>query len=103
MTRNILPQRRAAENFAVEQDGQRAVVTIGYYPDGSVGEVFINAPKVGSSLESTARDGAVLISLGLQYGVPLDVMRHAITRNTDGSASTIVGAAIDKLAEESCQ
>lgn len=98
MTRNILPQRRAAETFAIDQNGRHATVTAGYYADGSLGEVFIVAPKVGSELEATARDGAVLISLCLQYGISLEVMCHAITRNEDGSASTIVGAAIDKLA-----
>lgn len=100
MTRNILPLRRAAENFAISR---RAIITVGYYANGAIGEVFINAPKVGSELEATARDGAVLISLALQHGVPLQTMQRAVTRNGDGSPSTVIGAAIDKLTEITCE
>lgn len=98
--RNILPQRRASESFAIEHQSKRATVTIGYFPDGSIGEVFITSPKIGSDFEAIARDGAVLISLAIQHRVPLHIMRHAITREEDGSASTILGAVIDKLIED---
>lgn len=99
-TRRALPQRRLAENFDIEHNGHRAVVTVGRYDDRTIGEVFISGHKVGSELEATARDGAVLLSILLQYGVPLSVLRHAITRNGDGTASTLVGAVVDRLGEE---
>lgn len=99
-SRRPLPQRRSAENFDIEHNGHRAVVTVGRYDDRSIGEVFISGHKVGSELEATARDGAVLISIALQYGVPLEVLRHALTRNEDGTASTLVGAVVDRLADQ---
>jgi len=100
--RNTLPQRRYGETFDLRHGGQNTAftVTVGFYPDGRPGEVFISGAKVGSEVEAVARDGAVLLSIALQYGVPLETITHAITRNGDGSPSTIVGAVVDRLANE---
>lgn len=97
--RHSLPQRRYGETFELRHGGQHTVfsVTVGRYHDGAVGEVFITGAKAGSGTEAVARDGAVLLSIALQYGVPLQVLRHAVTRETDGSPSTIIGAVIDRL------
>jgi len=99
--RNTLPQRRHAETFELRHGGQNTVfaITVGRHLDGSIGEVFINGAKAGSGTEAIARDGAVLLSIALQYGVPLDTIKHAITRESDGSPSTIVGAVVDRLTE----
>jgi hypothetical protein len=101
MSRRTLPQRRAAETFEFRHGQQPVTVTTGYYADGTLGEVFVSAPKVGSSLEAIARDGAVLLSIAIQYRVPLDVLRNAVTREQDGSASSVIGAVIDRLANVS--
>jgi hypothetical protein len=42
----------------------------------------------------------VLLSLALQYGCELDTARHAITRDSQGAPSSIIGAVIDRLSEE---
>ncbi len=52
------------------------------YDDGSLGEVFINGGKSGEVVEAIARDGAVLLSLALQYGADLSNIRSAITRDS---------------------
>lgn len=97
MTRSTLPARRFAETFEVRHDNQTWTVTIGRYDGGAVGEVFASSSKAGSMSDSIARDGAILLSLAIQHGVPLDTIRGAITRNEDGSPSTIVGAIVDQL------
>jgi len=99
--RKPLPQRRASETFELRHGNHRGTfqVTIGYYPDGSVGEVFVSGAKAGSEVEAITRDGAILLSIAVQFGVPLKIIRHAITREADGSASTIIGAVIDQLGE----
>jgi hypothetical protein len=74
-------------------------VTVGYYPDGTPGEVFVTGAKAGSDVDAATRDNAVLISLALQFGVPLGVMRGAMTREQDGSPSTIAGKVVDMLVE----
>ena len=99
--RNALPHRRASETFELRHGKLNTLfhVTLGHYPDGTIGEVFISGAKAGSEVEAVARDGAVLLSIALQYGVPLDVIRHAITRETNGSPSTVVGAVIDRIVQ----
>lgn len=97
--RNLLPSRRAAETFDIEHRGHKATVTVGRYDTGKIGEVFITTRHTGSDLESTARDAAVLISIALQHGVPVEVLAHAVTRNGDGSPATILGAVLDRMVE----
>jgi hypothetical protein len=99
--RSTLPARRRAETFPVKHGGQNTEfqVTLGYYQDGRVGEVFISGAKAGSGVEAVARDGAVLLSIALQFGVPLETIKHAITREGDGAPSTIIGAVVDRLTE----
>lgn len=82
--------------------GQRAAyhITCGYYPDGHLGEVFISTNKIGSAADAIARDGAILLSLALQHGVPLETIKHALTREgRDNEPSTIIGAVVDRLLE----
>jgi hypothetical protein len=100
--RRVLPPRRRAETFDVPFAGlDRAhTVTVGYYDDHSIGEVFINGGKSGEMVESIARDGAVLLSLALQYGADLANIKSAITRDGQGSPSSIIGAVVDRLWEE---
>src|SRR5262245_3607073 len=100
--RRALPQRRYCETFELRHGNQNTMfhVTHGYYADGTIGEIFISGAKAGSEVEAVARDGAVLLSIALQYGVPLEVIRHAITREANGKPSTIVGAVVDRIAKE---
>ena len=62
--------RRAAETFDVRFWNQSFSVTIGFYPDGTPGEVFIDGGKTGQDIQSIARDAAVVLSLALQRGAP---------------------------------
>jgi hypothetical protein len=100
-SRRMLPQRRASQTFDITHGDQRGgfTVTIGFYADGAIGELFISGAKAGTAMDAVARDGAVLISIALQHDVPLETIRHAITREADGRASTIIGAALDELTE----
>ena len=98
MSRRILPQRRRAETFAVVHWNQPFAVTIGFFDDGAMGEVFVNSRKTGGDVEAIARDAAVVISLSLQHGAAVETLRHAITRSSNGAPSSILGAVIDALA-----
>lgn len=75
-------------------------VSVGFYHGGDVGEVFIAGSKSGTDFDGVCRDSAVLLSLALQYGVSLETIGHAVTRNSDGSPSTIVGRIVDELAKK---
>jgi hypothetical protein len=100
-SRAVLPNRRAGENIEITHGGQNTpfVITLGRYPDGTIGEVFISGSKSGSAFDAVARDGAILLSLCMQHGVPLETIKRAITREGDGAPSTIVGAVVDRLME----
>lgn len=103
MRREALAERRRCETFNFAFQGEKYIVTIGYYPDGRVGEVFINrvmdrtSAKIGMLLDGVCRDSAILLSLALQHGCEMETITGAVTRDEDGGASTIVGAILDHL------
>jgi hypothetical protein len=101
MQRRVLPQRRRAETFEIEYGGLKAshIITLGYYDDGALGEVFINGGKSGELVEAIAHDGAVILSLALQFGASLESIKSAITRDGQGAPSSIIGAVVDRLSE----
>jgi hypothetical protein len=97
--RELLPARRNAETFEMKFGGLKGkhTITIGYYPDGRVGELFIVGGKSGEQIEAIARDFAVVTSTALQFGAPLSVIEHALTRNSQNEPMSIGGAVIDQL------
>lgn len=100
MNRRRLPNRRRHEVIDFSFRGYAYALGIGRFSDGSLAEVFIDCAKGSTPVAADARDAAVCLSLALQYGVPPDAIRSAVTRESDGSASGIVGAVLDLLAEE---
>jgi len=98
-TRRGLPNRRNAELLDFECGGFRYTVTVGRFPDGRIAELFLNNGKVGSDSETSARDAAVVCSIACQYGVPIEVIRKALLRDSQGRASSPLGAALDLIAE----
>jgi hypothetical protein len=95
--RKRLPDRRQALTFEFRHRGLAYSCTLGRYPDGTIGEIFLSNHKAGSAAGALARDAAVAVSLGLQGGVPLHTFRGAILRDPDGSASTPLGHALDLI------
>jgi hypothetical protein len=95
--RERLPDRRAAITTTFDRDGARFEMTAGFYPDGRVGEVFVNADRANSLLDFLMSDAAILASLALQYGAPLDEIRHALKRDIRGDAASPIGAALDRI------
>ena len=100
MIRRTLHQHRAAETFDMRFWNQLFTVTVGFYADGTPGEVFIDSRKTGGDVEAVARNAAVTLSLGLQHGVPIESIRHAVTRNgASGAPASIIGAVVDAVAD----
>lgn len=97
--RELLPQRRGCETFEIKFGGLKGkhVITVGYYDDGRIGELFIVGGKSGEVVEAIARDFAVVASIALQHGAPLTAIEHALTRNSQGEPMSIGGAVIDHL------
>lgn len=100
--RHTLPPRRLTETFELVHADKRYTISVGFFPGRrAVAEVFVSGTKVGSDVEGVARDGAVILSIAMQYNVPLSVIAGAITRTQDGRPMTIVGAVVDRLVKES--
>jgi hypothetical protein len=99
-TRERLPNRRASEVFELAALGLRFTVSVSKYSDGRVAEIFINNHKAGSAAGIMASDLAVVCSIAIQYGVPLDLIRKALMRDSHGQASGPLGAALDIIAAE---
>ena len=97
MTSRVLPQRRPAGTSTMRHGKHEFKVTVGYYTSEEVGEVFISGAKAGSEMDALCRDAAIVLSLALQHGTPLDLIQRALTREANGEASTIIGAVVDKL------
>lgn len=95
--RERLPNKRACETVAFERDGSNYQMTIGFYADRRPGEIFLNADRSDSLLDVLTSDAAIAISLALQHGCPLDVIRHALKRNSSGEAASPIGAALDRI------
>jgi ribonucleoside-diphosphate reductase alpha chain len=98
--RKRLPNRRSAETWDVEALGLHFKTSVGRYDDGRIGEIFLSNHRVNSMAGIMASDSAVLCSLLLQYGVPLDVIRHALMRDPRGKPSGPLGVVLDQLAQE---
>jgi ribonucleoside-diphosphate reductase alpha chain len=69
--RRQLPKRRKGITYALRVGGTRLFLRTGEYNDGTLGEIFIDIAKEGSSIRSLLNSFAMAVSLGLQHGVPL--------------------------------
>lgn len=98
MTRQRLPDRRAAETIQLEHAGQRFTVTIGFYPDGRPGEVFTHGMRTGSTLDALLADACVLLSLLMQHGVESRELASSMGRLGSSEPASIIGAVLDLIA-----
>ena len=77
--RRSLPSRRAGYTQKVKIDGHSIYLRTGEYEDGQLGEIFLDINKEGTLLRSMMNCFAVAVSLGLQYGVPLEEYADVFT------------------------
>jgi hypothetical protein len=96
--RRRLANRRACETFEFETNGLKYVCSVGRFPDGSVGEIFLTNHRVNSHAGIMASDQAVLASLALQHGCSLRTLSKAVMRDGAGRATSPIGCAFDLLA-----
>ena len=89
--RERLPNRRASEVFSFRHENRVYTATISRFADGRLAEIFLNSGKAGSDVQINAETSAILASLALQAGVPVQTIRHAVKGP--------VGAALECLDE----
>ena len=74
-----MPNRRKGYTQKAIVGGHKVYLRTGEYDDGRLGEIFIDMHKEGAAFRSVMNNFAIAISLGLQYGVPLEEYVEAFT------------------------
>ncbi len=77
--RERLPNRRKSYTQKAIVGGHKVYLHTGEYEDGTLGEIFIDMHKEGAAFRSLMNNFAIAISIGLQYGVPLEEFVEAFT------------------------
>ncbi|MBA3828740.1 MAG: vitamin B12-dependent ribonucleotide reductase [Taibaiella sp.] len=70
--RKQLPAKRRGYTIKGKIGGQALFLRTGEYPDGTLGEIFVDMSKEGATMRSLLNSFAIAVSVGLQYGVPLE-------------------------------
>ena len=99
-SRQRLPNRRASLTFDFEVGGLRYTATVSRFADGRLGEVFLSNHRVSSAADVNARDSAIVCSIAIQFGADVETIRKALCRDSHGSASGPLGAALDIIARD---
>ena len=90
-TRRKLPDRRKGYIQKASVGGHKVYLHTGEYDDGELGEIFIDMHKEGAAFRSLMNNFAVSISIGLQYGVPLDEFVDAFVFTRFEPAGQVTG------------
>src|SRR5690606_20406102 len=77
--RERLPSRRTGYTQKAIVGGHKVYLHTGEYSDGRLGEIFIDMHKEGAAFRAMMNNFAIAVSLGLQYGVPLEEYVEAFT------------------------
>ena len=90
-TRRKLPDRRKGYIQKAAVGGHKVYVHTGEYEDGELGEIFIDMHKEGAAFRSLMNNFAIAISIGLQYGVPLEEFVDAFIFTRFEPAGAVTG------------
>ncbi len=89
--RERLPHRRKGYTQKAVVGGHKVYLRSGEYEDGRLGEIFIDMHKEGAAFRSLMNNFAIAISIGLQYGVPLEEFVDAFTFTRFEPAGVVTG------------
>jgi ribonucleoside-diphosphate reductase alpha chain len=90
-TRRRLPDRRKGYIQKAAVGGHKVYLHTGEYDDGEIGELFIDMHKEGAAFRSLMNNFAIAVSIGLQYGVPLDEFVEAFVFTRFEPAGPVTG------------
>ncbi|MEL6702326.1 MAG: vitamin B12-dependent ribonucleotide reductase, partial [Pseudomonadota bacterium] len=89
--RDKLPNRRKGYTQKAVVGGHKVYLRTGEFDDGRIGEIFIDMHKEGAAFRAMMNNFAIAISLGLQYGVPLEEYVEAFTFTKFEPAGIVMG------------
>jgi hypothetical protein len=88
------PSRFSAAHTAKARPSRTSLTPTGWPRSSSA------TAALGSGIDAASKDSAVVASIALQHGVPVDVIRKALLRDSQRKASSPLGAALDAIAEQ---
>ncbi len=89
--REKLPERRKGYTQKAIVGGHKVYLRTGEYTDGRLGEIFIDMHKEGAAFRAMMNNFAIAVSVGLQYGVPLEEFVEAFTFTRFEPAGMVMG------------
>ncbi len=89
--RDALPHRRRGYTQKAIVGGHKVYLHTGEFEDGSLGEIFIDMHKEGAAFRAMMNNFAIAVSMGLQYGVPLEKFVEAFTFTRFEPAGIVTG------------
>ena len=95
--RRKLPDRRKGYTQKAIVGGHKVYLRTGEYEDGKLGEIFIDMHKEGASFRAMMNNFAIAISIGLQYGVPLEEFVEAFTFTRFEPSGMVEGNSVIKM------
>jgi len=99
--RQRLHNRRYNVTNVIETMTDKYYVSFGIDPRTfDIGEVFIRGSKIGSDMDILLDDATVVLSLALQYGVPLDQLIHSLHSGREEGGESILAQAIALMKKE---
>ncbi|OHC73289.1 MAG: ribonucleoside-diphosphate reductase, adenosylcobalamin-dependent [Rhodospirillales bacterium RIFCSPLOWO2_12_FULL_58_28] len=96
--RQRLPHRRKGYTQKAVIGGHKVYLRTGEYEDGKLGEIFVDMHKEGAAFRSLMNNFAIAVSIGLQYGVPLEEYVEAFTFTRFEPSGIVVGNETIKMA-----
>ena len=90
-SRKPLPTRRKGYTQKAIVGGHKVYLRTGEYEDGTLGEIFIDMHKEGAGFRALLNNLAIAVSVGLQYGVPLEEFVEAFTFTRFEPGGTVTG------------
>lgn len=78
--RHRLPAERPSITHRYSVGGHEGYITVGFYPDGQPGELFLRMAKEGSTMAGLMECFGTAVSVGLQHGVPLKILCEKFAR-----------------------
>ncbi|WP_417623768.1 vitamin B12-dependent ribonucleotide reductase [Paremcibacter congregatus] len=96
--RRKMPGRRKGYTQKASVGGHKIYLRTGEYDDGTLGEIFLDMHKEGAAFRSLMNNFAIALSIGLQYGVPLEEFVDAFTFTKFEPSGQVVGNDAIKMA-----
>jgi hypothetical protein len=79
MPRERLANKRRHDVFVYRHENHDYRATVSRFPDGRLAELFLDTGKINTPLQQNAENAAILVSLLLQHGVDVKLIRHSIS------------------------